>query len=179
MVYQHTRQMALVACDIATELGLPPPIVYKIGKAAILHDMGKLDEDIKALIATSRLLTQDERILVHRHVRLSAQRAPSDPVIRFAICSHHEYNRRDPYDRCTPPATYTGPDRRANPGYYPVISGQILAVADILQSLAAPFAERSYRPVEELSASDITEILRADFTGLPSLVDLAVKRLVS
>ena len=180
----HCLRTGLLAIDIGYSLGLPERLVYELGLAGMLHDVGKrgvayclLDKDGKP--------TDEEWRAIKAHVRLGfvtlrESAAREDAQIRLSesisriVVGHHEYQGTRSYPR-------SGKDRRTIPrSSVPerrqrdlVIEGlsQALAVADVYDALSSPRAYKPGFPVER-----VAEILHQDFTGSKHYVHEVLRR---
>ena len=63
----HSKRVAEVSKIIATSLSLPPAQVERIGVAALLHDVGKIDENFAPILAKQGRLTPEEWEIMKRH----------------------------------------------------------------------------------------------------------------
>ena len=118
---------------------------------------------------------QEEYHIVKKHTRFSVVGIQDlhDPLVQWIIAAHHEFGAA-PYPR-------NGADRRNSERVElerrkqkPAIrfASQILAVADMLDSLAQ---SRAYKPA--FPKAEIERLLRQDFKGDPGLIALALKRI--
>jgi putative nucleotidyltransferase with HDIG domain len=69
-VYSHMMRVGLIAGAVALELGLPLENAREIAWGARLHDIGKLDPAVSAVINKRGALTEDERKTMMRHTEL-------------------------------------------------------------------------------------------------------------
>src|SRR3989475_11787364 len=69
----HSRRVSEYATAIARELRLPATDLDGINRAAPLHHVGKLYEELPPLLRKQGKLTAEERITMQRHVIRSAQ----------------------------------------------------------------------------------------------------------
>jgi putative nucleotidyltransferase with HDIG domain len=90
----HSRRVAEYARIISRELGLPTRLVDSIGKAALLHDVGKAYAEFAGLLRKESRLTPEERIIMQSHPVRSAELvgrvSELRGVIQEAIRHHHE-----------------------------------------------------------------------------------------
>lgn len=63
----HSKRVAEVSKVIAASLHLPPAQVERIGVAALLHDVGKIDENFAPILAKEGRLSPDEWEIMKRH----------------------------------------------------------------------------------------------------------------
>lgn len=63
----HSKRVAEVSRIIAAAIGLSPAQVERVGVAALLHDVGKIDESFAPILAKQGRLTQEEWEIMKRH----------------------------------------------------------------------------------------------------------------
>lgn len=63
----HSKRVSEVSKVIAQALDLPPAQVERIGVAALLHDVGKIDENFAPILAKQGRLTPEEWEIMKRH----------------------------------------------------------------------------------------------------------------
>ncbi|MFN8665788.1 MAG: HD-GYP domain-containing protein [Gemmatimonadaceae bacterium] len=63
----HSKRVAEVSKIIASAMSLPPAQVERIGVAALLHDVGKIDENFAPILAKQGRLTPEEWEIMKRH----------------------------------------------------------------------------------------------------------------
>ncbi len=89
----HTWRVVLYTRTVAEELGLPHDEVDRIGIAAALHDIGKIDIPDEILLKPGKL-TSEEFDVMAKHPLLGEQHLRSmqedDPLILQLVRSHHE-----------------------------------------------------------------------------------------
>lgn len=142
----HTRRVADLTKSIALELGLPEDEAETLGRASLLHDIGKIGVPDRILHKPSRL-TYDEYTEVKRHTDigatiLSGSRSHLLQLAESIALTHHE--RWDGNG-------YMGLRGEAIP-----LEGRIVAVADVFDAL---ISERTYKrawPVQDA----IAEVVR-------------------
>ncbi len=172
--YVHDIRSGLLCVDIGYGCHLDGESLGLVGRAGILHDLGKRDITLDVLAKPGKL-SPDEIAVMHGHVRLGfiALEGFGDERIRYIIAMHHEFKRQGPYPR-------GGEDRRTKSRgncerrHYDAqvcALAQFLAVADIYDSLAH---KRAYK--DALPEDEIEIILRQDFTGNPKLIDEVLRR---
>lgn len=127
----HSRNVALIARDLAIKLGLPATAVRDVRRGGLLHDIGKLGVPNRILDKPGRL-TADEYLQVRQHPELSLRIL--QPVAIFhrvaeIAAAHHE--------RLDGTGYYRGYDAERL-----AIESRIVAVADVYEALTA---ERPYR----------------------------------
>jgi putative nucleotidyltransferase with HDIG domain len=173
--YEHSLRVAQLSLDIALEQNLEENIICRLGVAALLHDIGKTEIPAE-LLNKQGPLEQEEYRVVKKHTRFSINGISDlhDPQVQSIIAAHHEYGKK-PYPR-------NGDDRRHSerlkidrreqkPGI--AFASQILAVADMLDSLAQP---RAYKPA--FPKAKIELILLKEFKGDPYLINMALQRII-
>src|SRR5436309_8651870 len=159
----HSVRVSEYARQIARELGLNPKQVDRIGTAALLHDVGKIDEDFAPLLRKAGRLTAEERMLMQAHSVRSADLASTIAEFRGRvqadIRNHHEN-----YDG-------TGyPDGLVGEGI--PIGARIIMIADTIDAMTT---DRPYRKALSLSKA-LPEM--AKFAGRqfdPKIVELVSK----
>lgn len=122
---------------LAQDLGLDTQRVERLELAAIAHDYGKIYLDDLTFLTKNGPLTDAEFRAVQRHPLLGAKKLGNHPQlqeVRRVIAEHHERWDGGGY-----------PNKLA--GESISISGRILAVAEVFDSLAT---KRSYKDVWEL-----------------------------
>ena len=139
--YRHSTGVAGAAVAIASELGMSPPEVTLIRRAALLHDIGKLSVSNTILDKPGKL-TSDEWAVVRKHPYYSYEilrRIPSFADLSEIAASHHEKLNGTGYFRGATAEHLSLPAR-------------ILVVADIYDALAAKRPYRDALPLEEVFA---------------------------
>lgn len=63
----HSKRVAEASRIIATSMGLTPAQIERIGVAALLHDVGKIDENFAPILAKQGRLTPEEWEIMKRH----------------------------------------------------------------------------------------------------------------
>ena len=91
----HSERVRELSIKIANQLGLPKHEIYKIAKAAYVHDIGKIDYDIMQVVKKEGKLTEIEFKLIKKHPVMSVDILKVDP--RFKDCldivaCHHKNN---------------------------------------------------------------------------------------
>lgn len=135
----HSVRVQLLAQTIATDMQLASAKIQMIAKAALLHDIGKIDADYAAVIRKPHDLTPDERTLIQTHaVRgadLLANLSSVNREIVLGVRHHHER-----YDGQGYPDGLVGPEIP--------LAGRIIMICD---SVDAMLSDRPYRkalPIE-------------------------------
>ena len=124
--YEHTQRVGLLAAKLARELGLSDRDVALIGRAAPLHDIGKIAIPDSILLKPGRL-TEEEFEVVKTHAVLGARVLAGGASDLFAAAEtiarhHHERWDGDGYPR--------GLEGEAIP-----IAARIVHVADVYDVL--------------------------------------------
>lgn len=159
---RHVRQVARTATLIASSIGIDDDSARMIGRAAMIHDVGKVAVSDRILLKPARL-TADEAQLMRMHVTIGgAILAGSDSqLLRMAeqiALTHHEW-----WDGTGYAAGLCGEQ-------IPLL-GRIVAIADVFDALTH---ERPYKPAWPVSMA-VEEIV--DLSGRqfdPELVDAFV-----
>ena len=140
---RHGRRVAAFAVRTGTELGLDPPHLTELRRAALLHDIGKLLVPISFLVKPAEL-TEAERRVVDEHARAGASvlgRSRSFARLSPLTIAHHE--------------------RLDGNGMFPAVTDETVALGARVVALSdryeAMTAERPYRPL--LSPTQVWTIL--------------------
>ncbi len=164
---QHCDRVSAIASGVALQLGVDARTRRELGRAARLHDIGKLSISNRILDKPGSLSDADWRQirkhpLVGEHI---LQRVPSLGVLAPIAGAHHERLDGSGYPRGLDADALTMPMR-------------VLAVADVYAALTA---ERPYRPAHapqralELMRADVPQRLDSDaFTALNTVVRYAI-----
>jgi len=131
---QHTMRVGRFAGRMAEVMLLSPEEAQLIGRAAPLHDIGKIGIPDAVLLKVGRL-EPEERAIIETHTTIGADllSGSSSPLLQLAeeiALSHHER-----WDGTGYPRRLTGADIP--------IAGRIVAVADVFDALTH---ERPYKP---------------------------------
>lgn len=128
----HSARVAVYSRDIAQQMGLSQEDQSRVHLAGLLHDVGKVGVPDEILLKPGRL-TDEERRIMQRHARLSAEAVQGIPgfgdLVRM-IYAHHERLDGSGY----PEGTY---------GEEVPLGARILGVADTFEALTS---NRPYRP---------------------------------
>jgi putative two-component system response regulator len=138
---RHAQRIGHAAVAMAQTLDLPSDTVALLGRAAALHDIGKIAISDTILLKPARL-TPDEFAVMQRHTTagariLAGSRAPVLQLAQEIALTHHER-----WDGSGYPRGLTGD---AIP-----IAGRVVAVADVFDALTH---ERPYKPAWEVAAA--------------------------
>jgi putative nucleotidyltransferase with HDIG domain len=159
----HCTHVCAIATGMGTLLGFDELALRELGRAALLHDIGKLSVSNRILDKPGPL-TEAEQTRFKQHVLLTEQilrRVPGFDGLAAIAGAHHERLDGRGYPRGLAAANLTMPMR-------------VLAVADVYEAL---ISERPYRPAYtsqvalELMGADVPARLDADaFGALKTLV---------
>jgi putative nucleotidyltransferase with HDIG domain len=158
----HSERVATMAKDIAVKMGLPASKIRMIERAALLHDLGKIDAEYSTVLRKPMELSAEERAMIQTHTLRGAailQQLRSMPQdIVAAVLHHHEWYDGNGY-----------PDRIA--GVQIPLAARVIMLCD---SVDAMLSDRPYRkalPVEAVRA----EIRRCSGTQFdPSIVKVVL-----
>jgi putative nucleotidyltransferase with HDIG domain len=91
---RHSRRVADLSYALARAIRMPRRSLRTLRVAALLHDMGKIDDRFFHIVHSRKPLSDDERARIEHHPHESAHiLAPLEPVhhgLREIVCSHHE-----------------------------------------------------------------------------------------
>jgi putative nucleotidyltransferase with HDIG domain len=154
---RHSRRVADLAEVLARAHGVPRSGITEIRLGALLHDMGKLDEDLFSIVHSPDRLSGDDREKMEDHPGESAHiLQPLEeihPGLIRLVESHHENWNGSGYPR--------GLQAEEIP-----LGARIISVADVFDALTQP---RVYR--EAASVEEAMELLRS---GVGSRFDPAL-----
>lgn len=177
--YQHSLRVCLLSLDMGIQLHLSPSDLWYLGRASLLHDIGKLEIPSEILDKPTALTPSEIKIMRH-HVRLGfwaiqalENELPDYEIVKKIAVAHHEFSTT-PYPRsrrAIPQRKIDNAERRRNDQTIDYLS-QIVAVADMTDAL---HHARSYK--RGFSRTEIESILRQEFQGDQALVEYAVWRL--
>lgn len=90
----HSQRVSTLATTIAEDLALPARIVRRVERAALLHDIGKIDAVYAPIIRKPHDLTPQERDLIRTHAAKGADLLQSLSLLHAeevkAVRHHHE-----------------------------------------------------------------------------------------
>ena len=129
---EHTKRVGQMAAQIAQALGLPEPEVELIGRAALLHDVGKIAIPDSILLKPGKL-SPDEFSNMKTHTTLGAKMLSGG---RFALLQLAEEIARTHHER------WDGTGYLGLQGDNIPVAGRIVAVADVFDALTN---ERPYK----------------------------------
>ena len=122
----HVRRVADLAVLIGTMLGVDPPTLEQIERAALLHDVGRLAVP-DGLLRKPGPLTDDERTLIRTHVQVAYEIASASPFLEPVADTL--FAMRERYDGTGYPLGLSG---EAIP-----LPARIIAVAEGLDTLGS------------------------------------------
>lgn len=159
----HSLRVSFLARRIAEALELPRGTAERIGQAALLHDIGKIESLYTDILAKPDALTADERAVIQSHVtkgeELLKNLASVSDEILLTVRHHHEREDGTGY-----------PDGLA--GEAIPIGARIVAVCDAVDAM---LSDRPYRSA--LSVSDVVQQLK-EHSGTqfaPQVVEAVLK----
>lgn len=137
---RHSRRVADLSFALAQQCGLPRRERATLRVAALLHDMGKIDDRFFEIVHSRDPLSEEDRAEMEFHPHLSARiLEPLDPIhpgLTSIVASHHEC-----WDGTGYPLGCAGD---AIP-----LGGRIIAVADVFDAMTQPRAYKEGMPVAE------------------------------
>ena len=129
----HSQRVARYSKVIARAIGLSPKEVERVGVAALLHDVGKIDQRFAEILQKPGRLTDEERIVIEEHPVRSAELVAMVSGLQDLVTpvrNHHERWDGGGY-----------PDGLAGEAI-PLIS-RIIVFADTIDAMTS---DRPYRP---------------------------------
>jgi HD-GYP domain-containing protein (c-di-GMP phosphodiesterase class II) len=161
--HEHCNRVCAIALGVASRMGFDEPALHELGRAALLHDLGKLSISNRILDKAGPL-TEAERERFHEHPLLAEQilgRVPSLRDLAAVASAHHERLDGSGYPRGLTGDALTMPMR-------------ILAVADVYEALISERPYRAANPPDgalDLMRGDVpTRLDRDAFAALESFV---------
>ena len=137
---RHSRRVADLSFALAEEAGMARRDRATLRVAALLHDMGKIDDRFFHIVHSRKPLTPEQRRQMNHHPDLSARilrpLEPLHPGIMRIVSSHHE---------CWDGSGY--PHHLA--GEEIPLAARIIAVADAFDAMTQPRRYRDPLSVEE------------------------------
>jgi putative nucleotidyltransferase with HDIG domain len=157
---RHSRRVANLADAMASRVRIGRDEHATLRVAALLHDLGKIDDRLFPLVHKASPLSQEEREQINHHPRESAEiLRPLEPFhhgLLSIVTAHHE---------CWNGGGY--PEGRSG-GEIP-LAARIISIADVFDAMVQP---RAYH--EPQSVAEVFQVIR-DSAGKrfdPELVDL-------
>jgi putative nucleotidyltransferase with HDIG domain len=138
---RHSRRVADLTSVLAETCGeLTRPELATLRVAALLHDMGKIDDRFFLIVHSRKRLSEEQRAEIKHHPHLSATilepLEEMHPGIQRIVSSHHE---------CWDGSGYPcGIGREEIP-----LAARIIAVADVFDALTQPRKYKEAMRVEE------------------------------
>ncbi|HET6231445.1 MAG TPA: HD domain-containing phosphohydrolase [Longimicrobiaceae bacterium] len=140
MTARHSRRVADLTYVVAAAMGMRGAALATARVAALLHDMGKIDDRFFDIVHSHKPLTPEQRAEIEHHPHESAHiLGPLEklhPGIRQIVSSHHECWNGSGY-----PVGLGGQDIP--------LSARIIAVADVFDALTQPRKYRDPMPMED------------------------------
>jgi len=138
---RHSRRVADLSFALARECGMGRGELATLRVAALLHDMGKIDDRFFHIVHSRDPLSDEERTEMEFHPHLSARilepLEPIHPGITAIVASHHE---------CWDGGGYPTKLR----GAQIPLGARIITVADVFDAMSQPRAYKDGVPVEEV-----------------------------
>lgn len=157
---RHSRRVADLSYALAQAAGMRGRELRTLRIAALLHDMGKIDDRFFHIIHSRKPLTRQQRAEIKSHPHESAHiLAPLEtehPGIQQIVSSHHECWDGSGYPR--------GLETEEIP-----LGARIISLADAFDAMSQPRKYRDALPLEK-ALSELREGSGSQFD--PSLVDL-------
>ena len=158
---RHSRRVADLSYALAEASGMRGPELRTLRVAALLHDMGKIDDRFFHIVHSRTPLTREQRAEIKNHPHESAHiltpLESEHPGITQIVSTHHE---------CWDGSGYPH-------GLHDLdipLEARIIAVADAFDAMTQPRKYRDAMPVEE-AIKALREGAGSQFD--PALVDLA------
>ena len=159
----HSVRVSTLAKAIAEDMGLPTRLVATVEKAALLHDIGKIDPVYVPLIQKPYDLTDEERELIRTHAARGADLLESlssvESRVVAAVRFHHER-----FDGKGYPSGIAGMDIPT--------PARIIMVSD---SIDAMLSDRPYRAALTIEKTE-SELLRCSGTQFDPEIVQAILR---
>jgi putative nucleotidyltransferase with HDIG domain len=160
----HSQRVSTLATEIATDLNCSTRFIRKLERAALLHDIGKIDARYSELISKPHDLTPDERELIKTHAARGADLLETLSMVERdvvkAVRHHHER-----WDGQGYPAGLRGEEIP--------LAARIIMLSD---SIDAMLSDRPYRAALTIEATE-AELRRCAGTQFdPTIVDRILER---
>lgn len=109
-IHSHMMRVGLLAGLIAWEMGFSDDIVQRVAWGARIHDLGKIEEDIRSVVNKEGKLSAEERRIMERHPAAGAKLIENDEKLdvvsrrigAIAALNHHETYDGKGYPRAIP-----------------------------------------------------------------------------
>lgn len=176
--YAHSCRVCLLSLDLGIQHRLSPSDLWYLGRASLLHDIGKLEIPCELLTKPAALTPQEVNVM-RQHVRLGfwtiqamERELPAYDIVKRVAVAHHEFTT-NPYPRSGRDRRHLSrlPQERRTVEQNIYYLSQIVAIADMTDALRHARAYKS-----DFAKEDIEYILRREFQGDPSLIDQAMWR---
>ncbi len=136
---EHTKRVGESSRQIALELGMDPHFADILGRAALLHDIGKIGVSDLILLKPGKL-TEEEYTAMKRHTQIGSEilSGSESRILQTAeeiALTHHE--------------RWNGSGYLGLKGEEIPLSGRIVAVADVFDALTSARSYKSAWTVEE------------------------------
>ncbi|HSU17200.1 HD-GYP domain-containing protein [Longimicrobium sp.] len=138
---RHSRRVADLTSVLAGACGgLSRPELATLRVAALLHDMGKIDDRFFLIVHSRKRLSEEQRAEIKHHPHLSATilqpLEEMHPGIQKIVSSHHE--------------CWDGSGYPCGIGGHEIpLAARIIAVADVFDAMTQPRKYKGPMPVEE------------------------------
>lgn len=160
---KHSARVAMYSRELAAHIGLSLEDQSRIHLAGLLHDVGKVGVPDEILLKEGRL-TDDERAIMQRHSRLSAEAIAGIPG--FSDLTRMVYAHHERIDGSGYPEGIRGSELP--------IGARILGVADTFEALTS---DRPYRPGR--SAREALDVFYEDIRLFDPTIVQALAEIVS
>jgi putative nucleotidyltransferase with HDIG domain len=158
---RHSRRVADLSYALAQAVGMRGHALHTLRLAALLHDMGKIDDRFFHIVHSRTPLTKEQRAEIKNHPHESAHiltpLEPEHPGIMEIVSTHHE---------CWDGSGY--PHGLADLDI--PLEARIIAVADAFDAMTQPRKYRDAMPLDE-ALQALREGAATQFD--PTLVELA------
>jgi len=146
ITFKHSFGVARYVELISKKIGLDKRTAEDLILAALLHDLGKSDEDISKVVKKNGPLDSREKEIMRRHPEIAFRRLEgrANDVVRKIVVAHHEDNYRTG-------SVKSQPENLELP----------LRIFFISDDFDALISERQYK--EGLPIDEVEEILRKKF----------------